>query len=100
MKDTIDTLSADEINALPHVPWLSYSREERANVEHIALIHATDARDLLKLGETISVVREWQHGARDVIQVTSKDKPSWGSGWHVLTPYGLTCFESDWDTSG
>lgn len=96
----IDTLTPEQVKALPCIPWLSYSREERQKVEHIALIHATDAREQIKVGYTVSVVREWQHGARDVIQVTSKDKPSWGSGWYVLTPYGLTCFDSDWDTSG
>lgn len=96
----IDTLTPEQIKALPFIPWLSYSREEREKVEHIALIHATDAREQIKVGYTVSVVREWQHGARDVIKVTSKDKPAWGSGWHVLTPFGLMCFESDYDTSG
>lgn len=96
----IDTLTPEQVKALPCIPWLSYSREERQKVEHIALIHATDAREQIKVGYTVSVVREWQHGARDVIQVTSKDKPSWGSGWYVLTPYGLACIAEDWDTSG
>jgi hypothetical protein len=96
----IDTLTPEQIKALKPIQWLSFNYEERSLVERIAFIHATDARDLMRLGETISVVREWQHGALDVIKVTGGARPAWGSGWYVNTPYGLMCIADNYDTSG